>query len=304
MEQLFLNRRMEQFMAVYEQGTIHGAAEELGISQPALTVSLRNLEEAIGAKLFSRSVRGMSPTPAGDTLYRFGGMLRQGARFALGEIRRHEQGTIGSMRVGAGVAWATTILPGILNELHQTYPDLAIDLITGVGDQLAARMISGELDMILAAGSILSLSSEEFVCTPLTNLPMKVVVDPGSKLTHGRPVTPRELSSVPWVGFYEDENIVQFSNHFLASHGLPPAKFAMRTNSPTALTAFMKGTDFAAVLIAPLARSAASVGLVQLEASVPLWNLPVNIYHRSVVNSAVTIQKFVELARSVMTKFQ
>lgn len=304
MENLFLNRRIEQFMSVYEQGTIHGAAEALGISQPALTVSIRNLEDSIGVKLFSRSVRGMAPTPAGDTLYRFGGTLRQGARFALGEIRRHEEGAIGSLRIGAGVAWATTILPGVLNELHENYPDLAIDLITGVGDQLAARMISGELDVVIAAGSILSLSQEEFVCTPLTNLPMKVVVDPGSKLAHGRPVTPRELSSVSWVGFYEDENIVQFSNHFLATHGLPPAKFAMRTNSPTALTAFMKGTEFAALLIAPLARSAAGAGLVQLEASVPLWNLPVNIYHRSVANSAVTVQKFVALARSVMTKFQ
>ena len=300
---LFMNRRIEQFMTVYESGTIHAAAEALGISQPALSVSLKNLEDELAIKLFDRSVKGMNSTIAGETLYRFGATLRQGGRFAIDEMRRLTEGVFGGLRIGTGVAWATTVLPGALNELHSAYPELSIDLVTGVGDQLVTRMISGELDVMIAAGSVQRLATPEFHGNALTKLPMKVVADPNSKLAQEQLVSPQQLSSVPWVGFYEDDSMVRFSNHFLALHGLPPAKFAMRTNSPTSLASFIKGTEFVAVLIAPLAKSVTKNGLVELPTTMPLWDLPVSIYHQSIATSLPIIMTFNDLVGAAMREF-
>lgn len=292
MHDIFLNRRIRQFLAVYECGTIHAAAEALGVSQPALTVGLKNLEQDLGIKLFVRSVRGMAPTQAGDTLHRFGATLRQGSRLALEEIRMHSDDHAGGLRIGAGVAWATTILPNVLDRLQRKFPTVSIDLITGVGDQLATRLISAELDVIIAAGSVQSFDNTDFKCHPLTNVSMKVVADPGSKIASFGAVSPAQLSAVPWVGFYEDESMVQFSNHFLALHGLPPAKFSMRTNSPTALISYLCDTEYVAVLIAPLAEAAVRSGLVKLETMAPLWDLPVNIYYRTIASNSPTVRAF------------
>ncbi|WP_298852829.1 LysR family transcriptional regulator [uncultured Ruegeria sp.] len=300
-----MNRRIEQFLAVYEEKNIHKAAEVLGISQPALTVSLKNLEEALGAKLFTRSVKGMSPTPAAGVLYRFGMTLHQCGRFVDEEIQGLSGGITGRLRVGAGVAWATTVLPDVMNRMHEKFPALSIDLITGVGDQLATRLIDGELDVVVAAGSVQSLASPEFHCEPMINLPMKIVADPKSKLAQQSVVSPEQLASVKWVSFYEDESMVQFSNHFLALHGLPPAKFVMRTNSPTSLTSFLKKTEFVAILIAPLAGSTTMAsGLIQLKSSVALWELPVAIYYRKIVEGSETIASFRKLTKSAMEQFR
>ena len=83
------------------------------------------------------------------------------------------------------------------------------------------------------------------------NTEMRVLADPGSRLGRKRAIETSDLISVPWVGFYEDENIVQQSRHFLALRSLPPARFVMRSNSPAALYTFLKGTEFISVLVGP-----------------------------------------------------
>lgn len=282
MDTLFLNRRIEQFLAIYETQNIHRASDVLGITQPALTASLKNLEAEIGQQLFDRSVKGMAPTPAADALYRFGTTLRQGGRLALGEMRMQGSDSGGALRIGAGVAWATTMLPDLLREMHTRFPSLSFDLISGVGDQLAARLLDGELDIVIAAGSIARLLSTDFQQHHVVNMPMKVVADPQSPLGRKGRITAADMVSTNWVGFYEDELIVQQSRHYMALRGLQPPHFVMRSNSPATLIAFMKGTDFISVLIGPLIAPALRAGLVELELDEPLWELPVHLYHRPI----------------------
>lgn len=291
-------------MAIYETQNIHRASEVLGITQPALTVSLKNLEKDLGYRLFDRSVKGMAPTQAAEALYRFGATLQQSGRLAASEIRRLGGDGSGRLRIGAGVAWTTTVLPGLLREMHKRFPDLSVDLISGVGDQLATRMIDGELDVVLAAGSIDRLGAAEFRRNHLVNMEMKVVADPDSRLGRKRKISAEDLVSVDWVGFYEDEIIVQQSRHFLALRGLPPARFVMRSNSPATITAFLRGTEFISVLIAPLVFAAVKAGLVELELDEPLWQLPVGLFHRPVAEHSRTLMTFNALCSERIREFR
>ncbi len=299
MSDLMLSRRLVQFLTIYEAANLHRASERLGLTQPALTASLRKLEDEVGARLFARTVSGMAPTPAAVILYRYGIALRQGGRLALDEIRGLEDGVTGRLRIGAGVAWTTTILPPTVEALHARFPKLSIDLISDVGDRLAAKLVAGELDVIMAGGAIPSLAAPDFVCTFLTNHPMVPVADAGSALAARRVVTPADLAAVPWVGFYEDDNMVAAATAWMAARGLPPPRFSMRTNSPTALGAFLRGTDLVSVLIAPLARAQRASGLVELPLQEPLWSLPLNIYHSAIAADAPPIAAFKSLAEEV-----
>jgi DNA-binding transcriptional LysR family regulator len=282
------------FVAVFESGNIARAAERIGISQPALSMSLRQLEEEFGAELFRRQPRGVAPTAAGEVLYRYAVSIRQGARLAREEIAAMSAGELSRLRLGAGVAWTTTILPDVLIELQTQFAGMTIDLITGVGDQLAGLFRAGEIDVFLAAGSIPALNAPEIETEFVANLPMRAVVDRDHVLAGRGRVTPSDLAAWSWAGFYEDEGFFHLSQHYMALRNLPAPKIAIRTNSAAALTSLVRASDMVAVLISPLARAARSAGQSELRLEEPLWDMPVNIYYRQVAADLQPIRIFRE----------
>ncbi len=81
-------KQLRQLVALYEVGSVTGAAEKLHISQPALTAHLNRLESRLGDKLFIRSVKGLEATPLGRELYlRSKDKLRQWQAFDTGFTR-------------------------------------------------------------------------------------------------------------------------------------------------------------------------------------------------------------------------
>jgi DNA-binding transcriptional LysR family regulator len=292
MTDFLTSRRFAQFMAIYACQNLHRAAEQVGITQPALTASLRKLEAEIGSRLFERTPTGLVATEAAHVLHRYGVGLREGGRSAREEILGIEEGVTGRLRIGAGVAWTTTLLPPVLRDLRSRYPGLSIDLIADVGDRLARKLLDGEVDVVVAGGALAPLAEPDFACTFLAVHPMVAVADPDAALAKKRAVSPEDLSEADWVCFYEDESILRSITEWLALHGLPPPRFTMRTNSPTALTAYVRETDFVAALIAPLARKAVSDGLVELDLATPLWSLPLNIYNRKIALNTPAVAAF------------
>lgn len=299
---LFLSRSARHFSAVYETRNIHLAAKRLSISQPALTVSIRNLENMIGTVLFERSVKGMAPTPAAQALYRYAVTLGLGGRFASDQMNAIAGGEVGTIRIGAGVAWTTTILPSILKTMNKAYPDLTIELVAGVGDQLATQFLDGKLDVFMAAGATQLTSSPHYVREHLGNLPMAAVAGPSSSIAGQQPATPADLAAADWVGFVEDESILTMANQFLAAHGVGPVRFSLKTNSPTALIAFLQDSQLLSVLISPLARSACKAGLVELTTTEPLWTLPMHLYTWNIAQDAPAVRSFSDLVRGAFER--
>lgn len=293
--ELFLSRSARHFSAVYETRNTHLAAKRLGISQPALTVSIRKLEGMIGAVLFERSVRGMSPTPAADALHHYAVTLGLGGRFASDQISAIAGGAVGTIRIGAGIAWTTTVLPSVLKTLSSVYPELTIELVAGVGDQLATQFLDGQLDVFLAAGASALGVSAHYERAYLGNLPMLAIAAPQSAIAAKAPVTPRDLAAVDWVGFVEDESILTMANHYLSTRGAGPVRFCLKTNSPTALISFLQDSEMLSVLMLPVARSACQAGLVEVATSEPLWSLPMNLYTWNVAQDVPVVRLFSNL---------
>lgn len=291
---------MAHFLAIHEAGSLRAASEAIGLTQPALTASLRKLEEELGARLFERTAAGMVPTAQGTVLHRHAVAMRQGGRFVVDEIRALTAGVSGRLRIGAGVAWTTTIIPGVIRTLHERFPVLCIDLVVGVGDQLAGRLVAGDLDVIIAGGAVPVLDHSDFDHIPLADLPMVAIADPASAIAGRNPVTAADLAAARWVGFHEDENIVASANRFMRERTLAPPDFVLRTNSLTALTTFLQGTEFVSVLIAPVVRSSLAARFTELPLAEPLWSMPISIHHRVILRDAPPIATFRALVREAV----
>src|SRR5205807_10340514 len=138
------------FAVVAEQGSFTRAAAELGISQSALSHTMRALEERLGVRLLSRTTRSVSPTEAGERL-----LHHIGPRFdeieaevaAVSELRDKPAGTI---RITATENATETILVPKLAPLLRKYPDINVEIIIDYGltdivaQQYDAGVRSGE----------------------------------------------------------------------------------------------------------------------------------------------------------------
>jgi DNA-binding transcriptional LysR family regulator len=133
------------FLAVARERSFTRAGKKLGISQSALSHTIRGLEERLGLRLLTRTTRSVSPTEAGDRL-----LASVGSRFeeieaeleALSELRDKPAGTI---RITASEnAAATVLLPNLANFLLQ-YPDIKVEIVIdyGLTDIVAQRFDAG-----------------------------------------------------------------------------------------------------------------------------------------------------------------
>jgi DNA-binding transcriptional LysR family regulator len=133
------------FLAVARERSFTRAAARLGVSQSALSQTIRGLEERLGLRLLTRTTRSVAPTEAGERLLR-----AVGPRFdeieaelaGLSELREKPAGTI---RVTAGEHAAETILWPALSTLLPRYPDVKVELIVdyGLTDIVAERYDAG-----------------------------------------------------------------------------------------------------------------------------------------------------------------
>ena len=135
--------------AISSQQSLSKASAALGISQPALTKSLQELETILDMRLFERHARGMLPTPAGD------GVIRS-ARRILAELRRLDEDldrlsspSSGIVALGALPGAAAGILPGVLGRLKVEHNDLDIRLVEGRTEEVLPMLAAGEIDLIV-----------------------------------------------------------------------------------------------------------------------------------------------------------
>lgn len=137
------------FYTVAKCSNITKAAEILYISQPAVTVSIKKLEEQLETTLFVRSRRGVTLTTEGKVLYEHVSSAMENIK--LGENRLSSLKTLetGSIRIGIGTTLAKHFLIPYLNDFHSKYPKVNISIDTSMTQELLKKLNDGKLDVIV-----------------------------------------------------------------------------------------------------------------------------------------------------------
>jgi len=140
---------LEHFLAAYEARSLGRAASQLGLSQPALSKSIRKLEAALEVPLFDRTTSGIVPTVYAETLARRGRSISADVRNSIDELRMLRRGEAGEVRMGIAPALATEFMPRVILQASQRHPSLVIKVTEGLFDSLSRGVLSGELDFAL-----------------------------------------------------------------------------------------------------------------------------------------------------------
>ncbi|WP_372399578.1 LysR family transcriptional regulator [Azospirillum sp. HJ39] len=159
------------FATVVEHAGFTEAASRLGLTQPAVSMQIRNLEERFGVRLVERVGKRALPTAAGRDLLPFIRRLRDEAEAATAAMGRHRAGQVGRVRIGTGATACIYRLPPLLTVLRAAHPGLEIIVVTGNTPDILDGVEAGSLDLALvtlpaarAGLSIEPVCSEDLVC--------------------------------------------------------------------------------------------------------------------------------------------
>ena len=144
-------KQLNAFLAIVSAGSLGRAAETLHITQPALSRTVRRLEQKIGAPLFERHSKGMQLTAVGSALLPHATLLLREAEHTTEEINAMRGLAKGTIRVGAVGNIASLILPLAIGAVLKKWPQLTVFVIEGVWDRLAEGLVKHEIDLALSA---------------------------------------------------------------------------------------------------------------------------------------------------------
>jgi DNA-binding transcriptional LysR family regulator len=145
--------RLQLFLKIVDTGTVSGAGREANLTQPAVSRSLKLLEEEVGADLFDRQGRGLLLTPAGRALIPCARQLVRDSERARLQVQHAAQEAYFDLRLGAVDSLGSHVLPACLASLQTEHPDLKLKLWMGRTQNLLERVERGALDLAFVAYS-------------------------------------------------------------------------------------------------------------------------------------------------------
>ena len=213
------NRQIETFAAVMRSGTTSRAAELLGITQPAVSRSIADLERSIGFGLFARVRNRLVPTPEARIFFReveasFRGL--DALRAAAARIR--DQGS-GELRVASLSALSTSLVPKAIGRFSAKHPEARITLHVLPSREVRDLIASGQFDVGLAADGIdtSGVQHQAFVAPRAM-----CALSPGHRLAAKPTIGPGDLEGEPIIAYVPEDRSRQRMDRVFAQAGITP----------------------------------------------------------------------------------
>jgi LysR family transcriptional regulator, regulator of abg operon len=138
--------QIRDVVAIVDRGSLRAAAQHLGLAQPALTRSIRELEHELGAPLFERQARGMRLTRLGEAFIHRAKAIQSEVVRAREEFDQLRGLTTGSVTVALSMVSNILFLPAIIKPFQARFPGVRLKIIEGLFPHLSERICDGEID--------------------------------------------------------------------------------------------------------------------------------------------------------------
>jgi DNA-binding transcriptional LysR family regulator len=296
------SRLLRHFLAVADHKGMSAAAAELNISQPALTKSIRQLEEILGVELFERLPTGVVPTRFGEILARRTRLMDLEYRHAVAEIQAIKGGAGGTINIGAGPVWSVRVLPPIIAAFQRQQPKVKVTLRTGVIDTLVPALLQGELDLVCAALDF--PSHPEIIKEHLVEFRHVLIARAEHPLAGRDDVSPAELLDFPWIALVNDYVGASRVNSFFAANELSPPRIAVETTSTSSIINLLQEDDYIVNMPMLMLPYVETLGLRRIEVRGTFWDTPAGIAYRATRSPIPVVNAFCALLRVNFTGAQ
>lgn len=297
-------RQLRLLIAVGQQGSIQNAAQDLGISQPAATKMIQDLELDFEVKLFERTNRGVVPTVFGATLIRHGKLIFAQVSNAAQELDDLNEGNSGRVVVGTLLAASPALLPAAIETLLKDRPKVAIKIVEGTNEVLMPALLSGEIDMVV--GRLPSRRHRaKIVQEKFFDERVLAIVGPQHPLTKARSVTFEQLTPFGWILPPVETTLRRQTDQYFVKQDQFVPSVAIESVSYLANRSLLRSHDFVGLMPAHVASLDIDRGLLaQVDWTVPFGAGPVGVSHRGEQSLSPAGAAFLTALRQAATQMR
>ncbi|MGE8498791.1 MAG: LysR family transcriptional regulator [Pseudomonas sp.] len=212
-------RHLQLIETLADTTNMHATAQQMGLSQPAVSKMLREIEQLLDFPLFDRQPRELVATELGQVVIAFARRTLNDCRHFSQELQALREGGYGHLRVGAIVAAAAQVVPATLLQLKQQRPLLTVELLEHTSDHLLYMLQHKQLDLIIGRfiepHQAETFSYEELACEPFL-----LCADPSHPLARAAAPSASDLEDWPWIVYPANTPLRRMSEQAFSDAGI------------------------------------------------------------------------------------
>lgn len=239
--------RLKVFYAVAQKLSFTKAAQELFITQPAVTRHINELEQQLGTGLFKRQGNTIALTPAGEILAKYARQIFQTYALLENELAQLSEMEAGNIRIGASTTVGLYVIPGILALFRKAYPAIQISFCQGNSEWIEQRLMNEEMDIGIVEGHS---HHPQIDYQPFAKDEIVLVTRSAGKWAKRNELRPEELPDIPLVLRESGSGTLDVVYRALAKVHIHPKdlRVEMQPESTESIKQYLQYADCAAFL--------------------------------------------------------
>jgi len=291
------DRRLQVFHTVARLLSFTKAAETLHMTQPAVTFQVRQLEEHFNTRLFDRTHNRISLTDAGKKVYEYADRIFELYSEMENSVREMTGEISGALTIGASTTIAEYMLPTLLGDFKEKYPDVTIHLKVSNSEGIVSMVENNTIDLGVVESPV---GNKNLVVETCKRDQLVAIVPPGHKLANAAPVTFGKLLEYPFICREEGSGTREVINDYLdnLSDCSSSLKITMELGSPEAVKGAVEaGMGVSVVSRATIQKELKLGTLVALNLDPPL-DRPFSFVHQKQKFRLRVMEELLEFARN------
>ena len=238
--------QLRSFLAVAERGSVQGAARQMGVTQPAVTRSIRDLEQELGALLFERSGTGMNLTEIGHAVLRRAGGVQAEVSRIQDEVAQLTGRSAGTVAVGLSFVAHAGLLPKVIDAFRRRVPNVQLEIKESLFAQVEPDIYNGAVDFYVGPMPPQNAFQGKLLVEPLFNNQRQIFCRRGHVLANAGSLA--DLKDASWVlasGASDTQNELVF---LFQHYGLSPPHIAVRAQTIASMMFIAGSSDLLTAL--------------------------------------------------------
>jgi DNA-binding transcriptional LysR family regulator len=297
------DRRLQVFHTVARLLSFTKAAETLHMTQPAVTFQVRQLEEYFNTRLFDRTHNRISLTDAGERVYKYADRIFELYTEMENAVREMTGEISGSLTIGASTTIAEYMLPALLGDFRNQYPDVSIHLKVSNTDGIVSMVENNTIDLGVVEAPV---SNKNLVVDKCRDDRLVAIVPPNHELAKKRSTTMEELLAYPFICREEGSGTREVIADYICKTDecRQAMSIGMELGSPEAVKGAVEaGMGISVVSNATIQKELRLGTLVALQLEPPLER-PFSFVHQKQKFRVRVMEELLEFARSYCQEHQ
>lgn len=293
-------RDLHILFTVVHWGSMAKGAAHLGMSQPAVSEAIANLEGTLGVRLLDRNPRGIEPTIYARALLKRGDVVFDELKQGIRDIEFLANPTAGEIRIGAPESLMAGLVPAIIDKLSRRYPKVSVSIIAAQpGEQEFRELRERSVDLLL--GRLFKpVSDDDVAVDVLCQDAFRVVASAGSPWARRRTITLSDLTNEPWISFPANSVVNSYIEAGFRAHGLELPKPSITSFSTQMRLHLLETGRFLTILHDSVLRvNAKRWSLKVLPVDLLIGPMPIAIFTLKNRTVSPVVQLFIDQAHEI-----